>query len=111
MPRARPKRRRRSASRLEDHPSDRPAPGSTGDDPGHGRSVHQLFKDTTLVAIVGSDRRAGRSPSFANTQPDFLGQGLERITLPFMALVFWAGSYTMSREAQRLERRLGMGER
>ena len=69
-----------------------------------------LFKDTTLVAVVGfPDILAGSG--FANTQPAFNAQGLARITLPFVALAFWAGCYTLSREAKRLERRLGIGER
>jgi general L-amino acid transport system permease protein len=69
-----------------------------------------LFKDTTLVAVVGfPDILAGSG--FANTQPAFNAQGLASITLPFVALAFWAGCYTMSREARRLERRLGIGER
>jgi general L-amino acid transport system permease protein len=69
-----------------------------------------LFKDTTLVAIVGLGDVLAAS-SFANAQPAFNAQGLARITLPFVALAFWAGSYAMSREARRLERRLGIGER
>ena len=69
-----------------------------------------LFKDTTLVAIVGLGDILAAS-SFANAQPAFNAQGLARITLPFVALAFWAGSFAMSREAGRLERRLGIGER
>jgi general L-amino acid transport system permease protein len=69
-----------------------------------------LFKDTTLVAIVGLGDVLAAS-SFANAQPAFNAQGLARITLPFVALAFWAGSFAMSREARRLERRLGIGER
>jgi len=69
-----------------------------------------LFKDTTLVAVVGLGDILAAS-AFANAQPDFNARGLARITLPFVALAFWAGSYTMSREAGRLERSLGIGER
>jgi general L-amino acid transport system permease protein len=69
-----------------------------------------LFKDTTLVAVVGFPDVLAAS-GFANTQSAFNAQGLARITLPFVAMVFWAGCYTMSREAKRLERRLGIGER
>jgi general L-amino acid transport system permease protein len=69
-----------------------------------------LFKDTTLVAAVGLGDFLAAS-RFANSQPEFNAQGLARITLPFVALVFWAGSFAMSREAKRLERRLGVGER
>jgi general L-amino acid transport system permease protein len=69
-----------------------------------------LFKDTSLVVVVGLGDILAAS-SFANSQPAFNAQGLARITLPFVALAFWAGSYAMSREARRLERRLGVGER
>ncbi|MGH8870786.1 MAG: amino acid ABC transporter permease [Acidimicrobiia bacterium] len=69
-----------------------------------------LFKDTTLVVIVGMIDILGASQS-ANTQPDFLAQGLHLVTLPFVGFAFWVGSYSMSREARRLERKLGVGER
>lgn len=69
-----------------------------------------LFKDTTLVAVVGLGDVLAAS-RFANSQPEFNARGLASITLPFVALAFWAGSYAMSREAKRLERRLGVGER
>jgi len=44
-------------------------------------------------------------------QQDFLGQGLIYEALAFVALLFWVGSYVMSRESQRLEKRLGVGVR
>lgn len=69
-----------------------------------------LYKDTTLVSLVGLFDVLTVSGA-ANTQPDFLAQGLEVVTLPFVALLFWVGSYSMSREARRLEKRLGVGER
>ncbi|MEX1134343.1 MAG: amino acid ABC transporter permease [Acidimicrobiia bacterium] len=69
-----------------------------------------LFKDTTLVAILGVTELLDAT-FIVNSQPDFLGQGLFVLTLAFAGLVFWVGSYTMSREARRLERKLGVGER
>lgn len=69
-----------------------------------------LYKDTTLVVVVGLLDILSASQA-ANSQPEFLAQGLHRVTLPFVGLAFWVGSYTMSREARRLERRLGVGER
>ncbi len=69
-----------------------------------------LFKDTTLVSLVGLLDLLEVS-SVANNQPDFLAQGFETVTLGFVALVFWVGSYVMSREARRLETKLGVGER
>jgi general L-amino acid transport system permease protein len=69
-----------------------------------------LFKDTTLVAILGVTELLDAA-FIVNSQPDFLGKGLFVVTLGFAALVFWVGSFTMSRESRRLERRLGVGER
>jgi general L-amino acid transport system permease protein len=69
-----------------------------------------LYKDTTLVIVVSLLDILAASQA-ANSQPDFLAQGLHRVTLPYVGLAFWVGSYTMSREARRLERRLGVGER
>jgi general L-amino acid transport system permease protein len=69
-----------------------------------------LFKDTTLVFILGIREVLGVG-IVVNTQPDFLGQGLFGLTLGFVAMIFWVGAYTMSREARRIERKLGVGER
>lgn len=69
-----------------------------------------LWKDTTLVAILGVLDFL-RVAFAVNTQSEFLGRGLFMLTLSFAALIFWVGSYTMSREARRLEKRLGVGER
>jgi general L-amino acid transport system permease protein len=69
-----------------------------------------LFKDTTLVAVLGITELLDAT-FLVNTQTAFLGQGLFVVTLSFAALVFWVGSYTMSRESRRLERKLGVGER
>ena len=69
-----------------------------------------LFKDTTLVSILGVTELLDAT-FIVNSQSDFLGQGLFVVTLAFAGLVFWVGSYTMSRESRRLEKRLGVGER
>jgi len=69
-----------------------------------------LFKDTTLVSILGATELLDAT-FIVNAQPDFLGDGLFVLTLAFAGLVFWVGSYTMSRESRRLERKLGVGER
>jgi hypothetical protein len=44
-------------------------------------------------------------------QEEFRGQGLIGETLAITALLFWVGSYTMSRESQRFEKKLGVGTR
>jgi general L-amino acid transport system permease protein len=70
-----------------------------------------LFKD---VALAGAAMGVFDLLDVAQTitkQPDFAGQRLDVETLAFVALLFWAGSYTMSRESQRLERKLGVGTR
>jgi len=70
-----------------------------------------LFKDTTLAgAALGIlDLLAGAEA--ITSQPDFVGQGLIIESLVFVAFLFWVGSFTMSRESQRLEKRLGVGVR
>ena len=69
-----------------------------------------LYKDTTLALIVGVSELLNLAQA-ATSQPEFFGQGLHLVTLPFAGLLFWTGSYMMSREARRLEKKLGVGER
>jgi general L-amino acid transport system permease protein len=68
-----------------------------------------LFKDTSLVFILGLTELLAVAQNITK-QPDFLAEGLYVETLIFASFVYWAGSYWMSRESQRLERRLGVGE-
>jgi general L-amino acid transport system permease protein len=69
-----------------------------------------LYKDTSLVFIVGLTDLLGMAENITK-QPDFIAQGLIVETLLFASFIYWTGSYWMSRESQRLERRLGLGER
>jgi len=69
-----------------------------------------LFKDTSLVFIIGLTELLAVAENITK-QPDFIAQGLIVETLVFASFVYWVGSYSMSRESQRLERRLGVGER
>ena len=70
-----------------------------------------LFKDTTLAgAAMGLLDVLGVARA-VTAQPDFRGQGLTAETLSFVMLLFWVGCITMSRESQRLERKLGVGLR
>ena len=68
-----------------------------------------LFKDTSLVFIVGLTEllRAGRA--VVEGQIEFSGR--EKEVLLFVGLVFWIVAFSMSRLSQRLERTLGVGER
>jgi general L-amino acid transport system permease protein len=70
-----------------------------------------LFKDTALAGVAMSLFELLQVTSAVTSQPEFRGQGLIGETLAFGALLFWTVSYTMSRESQRLERRLGVGTR
>jgi general L-amino acid transport system permease protein len=70
-----------------------------------------LFKDTTLAGAAMGLFDLLRVGEVITQQGDFRGQLLLPETLAVVGLLFWIGSYTMSRESQRLERRLGVGER
>ena len=70
-----------------------------------------LFKDTTLAGVAMSLFELLTVTGAVTQQPEFRGQGLIGETIAFGALLFWAVSYTMSRESQRLERKLGVGVR
>lgn len=65
-----------------------------------------LFKDTALFSAIQVTELLDVSLRLGL---EFLGQ--EAQTLIFAALVFWSIAFTMSRWSQRLELRLGVGER
>ena len=68
-----------------------------------------LFKDTSLLSIISvSDFLDVRQ--LVHSQEAFRGFGIAE-TLTFVAFGYWAFSFAMSRESQRLERRLGVGQR
>ena len=69
-----------------------------------------LFKDTSLVVIIGLLDLLKVAQDI-NAQPDFRGQGLHAETFVFASFIYWAFCYSMSRASQRLEQRLGVGER
>lgn len=69
-----------------------------------------LFKDTSLVFVIGLLDLLGVALR-VTSQQEFLAQGLHAETLVFVSFFYWVGSYWMSRESQRLEHRLGLGER
>ena len=68
-----------------------------------------LFKDTSLLAIIGIINFLSVR-EIVHAQEAFRGVGIAE-TLVYVAFGFWAISFTMSRESQRLERRLGVGVR
>jgi len=70
-----------------------------------------LFKDTTLAGAAmgfGDMLNIGEA---IRSQDAFAGARLIPETTTFVMLVFWVGCITMSRESQRLERKLGVGTR
>lgn len=70
-----------------------------------------LFKDTVLAGLAMSILDMAGVAQAITQQDVFRGQRLIVETLAFTAFLFWVGSYTMSRESQRLERKLGVGTR
>ncbi len=69
-----------------------------------------LFKDTSLVAIIGR-RELLLVTQGLTKQPEFNGTGVEAEVLAIAAFIYWVIAFTMSRESQRLEGRLGVGTR
>ncbi|MBK1732197.1 amino acid ABC transporter permease [Thiococcus pfennigii] len=74
--------------------------------PGIVNTFIALFKDTTLVLIIGLFDLLGIvQQAFAD--PDWLGYSVEGYV--FAGLLYWVFCFGMSRWSQRLERRLGQG--
>ena len=67
-----------------------------------------LFKDTTLVAIVGMFDVLGVANAIA-AQEDWLG--VRREPYIFLALLYFVGSAIMTAYSRRLEKQSGLGER
>ncbi len=68
-----------------------------------------LFKDTTLVIILGINELLGIGRAVINSDPEFIQLQLE--VYLFIALIFWVFSYAMSQSSRQLESALGVGER
>ncbi|MEM9611213.1 MAG: amino acid ABC transporter permease [Actinomycetota bacterium] len=75
-----------------------------------GQSI-SLFKDTTLAGAAMGLAELLNAAQATTAQPDFQAQGLIIEVMVFVLFLFWVGAFTMSRESQRLERRLGVGNR
>jgi|GEM_PF-39079 len=67
------------------------------------------FKETSLLSIVGIIDFLRVANSSIPGQTDFVG--VKREGLLFVCLIYWIGSYAMSKYSQRLEKQLGVGER
>ena len=68
-----------------------------------------LFKDTTLVYIVGINDLLGIGNAVLNLNPQFVRLQME--VYLFIAVIFWIFSYFMSYASLQLEKALGVGER
>ena len=68
-----------------------------------------LFKDTTLVVIVGINDLLGIGRSVINSEPAFVQLQME--VYFFIAAIYWIFSYLMSLASRRLEAALGVNTR
>jgi general L-amino acid transport system permease protein len=68
-----------------------------------------LFKDTTLVVIIGINDLLGIGKSIINSSPEFVQ--LQTEVYIFIAVIYWIFSYLMSMASRRVEEALGVGER
>jgi general L-amino acid transport system permease protein len=71
--------------------------------------VIALFKDTSLVTIIGLADLLHVARAIVPGQPAFIGSQLEN--LAFVAVVYWIFTFSFSRASLRIERKLGLGER
>ncbi len=67
-----------------------------------------LFKDTSLVAIVGLFDLLGIAKTII-AQPEFIG--LQREVYAFISIFYWVISYGMSYISQKIEETVGLGKR
>lgn len=67
-----------------------------------------LFKDTTLVALVGLFDLIGIARTIL-ANPDWIGNHQQ--VFVFVGAVFWVFTYSMSYASRKLEQTLGVGER
>lgn len=74
--------------------------------PGIVNSFIALFKDTTLVSIIGMFDLLGIIQA-ASTHPDWLGFSLEGYV--FAGVFYWIFCFSMSRYSQKLELKLNRG--
>jgi len=67
------------------------------------------FKESSLVLIVGLFDLLFIARNVIPNTSGFLGA--QREPLMVASFIYWAGSYSMSKASQRVERKLGLGER
>jgi len=67
-----------------------------------------LFKDTTLVVIIGITDLLGIGRAIVNSSPEFIQ--LQTEVYIFIALIYWVFSYLMSTASRQVEAAMGVGE-
>jgi len=67
------------------------------------------FKESSLVLIVGLFDLLFIARNVIPNTSDFIGTGRENLMVA--SVIYWIGSYYMSKASQRVERKLGLGER
>jgi general L-amino acid transport system permease protein len=68
-----------------------------------------LFKDTTLVLILGINELLGIGKAIINSTPEFIR--LQGEVYIFIAVVYWSSSSVMSYASRQLEAAMGVGKR
>ena len=68
-----------------------------------------LFKDTSLVYIIGMLDVVEIGRAFIQGNPEYLGNARELFI--FLAIVFWIFTYSMSYVSGRIEQHMGVGSR
>ena len=68
-----------------------------------------LFKDTSLVYIIGMLDVVEIGRAFIQGNPEYLGNARELFI--FLAIVFWIFTYSMSYVSSRIEEHMGVGTR
>ncbi len=71
--------------------------------------VIATFKETSLLAVAGIFDFLRIADKVISAQSEFLG--VKREGLLFASFIYWIFAYNMSKHSQRLEKRLGVGER
>ncbi len=74
-------------------------------------TVIDLFKDTTLVAIVGISELHPGAGGLARADPRWSAPSVPVTAYAFAALVYFAVCFAMARYAGFIERRLAAGDR
>ena len=69
-----------------------------------------LLKDVSLLVIIGLQEMLG-IVDVVLARPEFTNQGYTPEAYAFVGAVYWTLCFSMSRAAQRLETRLGVGTR